>query len=480
MDAGSLWGTCEWAGELPLPRVPDEVRSLALAQLTSAAAAVRGTVRHSIGRRLADPASGWAARGARAARMSIALDYDETAFAGHLGHSCALPVLVCAAEAGVSGERALVAMVAASEVAARLTASVTLGSSRGQTAAHTHAVGAVVGFGLVLGLSARQLETALSLVLAQPRRVLLPAFMGSDAKFEVAAAPILDAARAVQQAADGAKGLPSVLAAPGGVFDELASVPLPEAFSGYGTRWHLNTLSIKAVPGCAYLTSAVEAAASLGPLDLGEVDAVTAGVSIFTLGMEAESAPFLAGPGTPVPALGFTTGYNLAAALESGGLTVDDLHGERLAREGRWRVAGMVTLEHDEELTARALAATAPVGAAIAWAGDRARPYLTARGASDEMAEKVIEMARATSDENFTAPSKRIGARLTVRLKGGRTLTAERDAARGCCQEAVAARVALAEEKLAAQLGDTPDVGLGRLAAMTPAELRSLVAALQL
>ena len=371
-------------------------------------------------------------------------------------------------------------MVAASEVAARLTASVTLGASRGQTAAHTHSAGAAVGFGLLKGLSPDELETALSLVLAQPRRVLLPAFMGSDAKFEVAAAPLLDAARAVQQASDGAKALPSVLEAPGGFFDELASVALPEALSGYGTRWHLSTLSIKAVPGCAYLTSAVEAAASLGPLDLDEVNAVSARVSIFTLGMEAQSAPFLAGPETPVPALGFTTGYNVAAALESGGLAVDDLHGESLSREGRWRVAGLVRLEHDEELTIRALAATSPIGAAIAWAGERARLYLTSRGASDEAAGSVIAMAREATDASFSGPSKRIGARLTVRLKAGRTLIAERDAASGSCQEPVAARVALAQHKLAIELGAAWDPGLGRLAEMAPAELRSLVAALQL
>lgn len=474
-----LLEAAEWAVALERGGVPADIEDLAVAQLTSEAAAHAGSQAHPVVARFGKGGS-WQERAARAARLTIALDFDETTFAGHVGHSCALPVLICAGAAGASGARALVAMVAASEVAARLTASVTLGAARGQTAAHTHAVGAAVGFGLLLGLSGEQLETALCLLLAQPRRVLLPAFMASDAKFEVAAAPILDAARAVQQAADGARGFPAVLEAPGGVFDELASVPLPEAFSSYGTRWHLGTLSIKAVPGCAYLTSVVEAAASLGPLDLDEVAEVSARVSIFTLGMEAQSAPFLAGPETPVPALGFTSGYNVAAALESGGLTVEDLYGEPLGRPGRWRVAGLVSTEHDEELTARALAATAPVGAAIAWAGERARPYLTARGASEEMASAVLARAREATDDNFTAPSKRIGARLSVRMKDGRIVTAERDAASGCCQEPAAARVAVARDKLAALLGAAPDPGFDRLADMSPGEVRSLVASLGL
>jgi len=62
----------------------------------------------------------------------------------------------------------------------------------------------------------------------------------------------------------------SVVEAAGGVFETLAEVPLPQAFSAYGERWHLRTLSIKAVPGCAYLGAAVEAAAGLGPIPAGK------------------------------------------------------------------------------------------------------------------------------------------------------------------------------------------------------------------
>ena len=263
----------------------------------------------------------------------------------------------------------MVAQVAAAEVAARVTAAVTLGSARGQTAAHTHAAAAVVGCGLVLGLEAEQLTAALSMVLAQPRRVLLPAFMGSDAKFWVAAAPILDAARAITAAAAGARGLEAVLEDKGGMLEALAAVALPEAMALYGERWHSRTLSIKAVPGCAYLTAAVEAAAALAPIDLAEVDEVEVAASIFTIGMEVESAPFIDGPGSPLPALGFSLGYNLAVALETGGLSVDDLHGEHLASNARWAAAGRVRISHDDDLTVAALAATAP--SAPRWAGPR-------------------------------------------------------------------------------------------------------------
>ncbi|MGI8609455.1 MAG: hypothetical protein ACR2MY_09550 [Candidatus Dormibacteria bacterium] len=478
-------GACEWATSLRLADIPADVRRLAIAQDMSSLAALHATHRHPVHHRLerALTKMGWEHQAAAAALTTMALDFDETAFAGHLGHACGLPILVCAAANGASGERALVAQVAAAEVAARLTASVTLGSARGQIAAHTHAAGAAVGFGVLLGLSADQLSTALSLALAQSRHVLLPAFMGSDAKFWVAAAPILDAANAVRAASDGAQGHPGLLEAAGGVLAELAEVPLPEAFSGYGERWHLRTLSIKAIPGCAYLTAAAEVAMELGPIDLAEVESVEAGVSILTIGMEAQSRPFIAGPATPVPALGFTTGYNVAAALETGGVDVEDLFGEPLSRDPRWRVAAALTLVHDVELTTTALAATAPVGQAIAWARERALPYLQGRGAGEDLARRVVAEARDAAEANLERPSKRIGARLKVILRGGRVLEGMRPAATGSCQESVDQRAALAERKLSTQLvarGMSDDTerlvaGYRGLADLTPAGLASLV-----
>ena len=448
---------CAWAASLRVGDIPEDVRDLARAQTLSMAAAAHASWRHPVGRRLLRQVrgEGWAEEAARVALLTMALDFDETAFAGHLGHASALPPLLAAAEAGATEDQVLVAQVAAAEVAARVTAAVTLGSVRGQTAAHTHAAAAVVGAGLALGLDAERLTAALSLALAQPRRVLLPAFMGSDAKFWVAAAPILDAARCLEAAASGARGLDSLVEAPGGVLAQLAAVPLPEAMSGYGERWHLRTLSVKALPGCAYLTAPVEAAAELGPIDLAGVESVEVAASIFTIGMEVESAPFIDGPNSPLPALGFSLGYNVAAALESGGLGPDDLHGPRLASEVRWGVAGSVNLSHDEDLTVAALGATAPVGAAIAWAGDRARDWLTSRGGSPGLTDRVLAAAAANAgDREFIHPAKRIGARLRVRLRDGSVLEAKRDAATGSCQAPVAERLALAERKYDGQAGD--------------------------
>src|SRR5258708_8084141 len=140
---------CEWAVTLRLDDVPADVRDLARAQLVSMEAAVQASMRHPAGDRLWRTApgligDGWAGEAARRALLTMALDFDETAFAGHLGHGSSIPPLLAATALGADGAAAMVAQVAAAEVAARVTAAVTLGSSRGQTATHTHAAPVVV------------------------------------------------------------------------------------------------------------------------------------------------------------------------------------------------------------------------------------------------------------------------------------------------------------------------------------------------
>ncbi|HEV3232438.1 MAG TPA: MmgE/PrpD family protein [Candidatus Dormibacteraeota bacterium] len=466
---------CEWAAGLTLDRVPGDVRRLGEAQALSVLGAVRSGWRHPVGERIgaAGSGGGWIERAALDAMASMALDYDETVFAGHTGHSCVLVPLALEADlAGgavpgepasrqhapgepasrqrAPGDRALLASIAATEVAARVTAALTLGRARGQTAAHTHLAGAAIGAGVMLGLTSDQLLDALCLSLAQPVRVLHPAFMGSDAKLGVAAGPIRLAGAAVLQARAGMRGPRDLMERPGGLLEELSEVPLPEAFGGWDERWHLRSLSVKAVPGCAYLSAAVDAAieiAAARAVPAQEVDEVAVDASIFTLRMEAEAAPFVRGPDSPLAALNFSVGYSVATALLEGDLRPHDFHGEPLRRPERWELAARVRLAHDPAMTLRALGATAPVGAALGWAGERARDYLLRSGAGGDQVDAVLRECAVRGPEHFDHPTKEIGARVRVRLRDGRELVAERRAARGSCGESVAARLALARAK---------------------------------
>jgi hypothetical protein len=96
------------------------------------------------------------------------------------------------------------------------------------------------------------------------------------------------------------------------------------------------------------------------------------------------------------------------------------------------------------------------------------------------MVDRVLLRAAETTDPGFIRSSKRIGARLRVTLRDGRTLEAEREAAVGCCQESVEARVALAEDKLRGQLRRRDGEGARvsryrRLPELSAAELQELV-----
>lgn len=489
-----LTEACDWAASLRLADVPDDVRRLAEAQTLSILGAVQASLRHPVGQVLgrAYAGDGWAEAAALASALSMALDFDETLFAGHTSHSAALVPLACGAAAGATGERVLVAQVAANEIAARVTAALTLGRARGQTAAYTHLAGTVIGAGVVMGYEPSRLAAALALALAQPVSTIYPAFMGSGAKFAVAATPIRQAAAALRQADAGLQGLPDVMEAHQGLLEELAEVPLPEALAAYGERWHLRTLSIKHFPGCAYLSAAVDAANELQPQlprsdgdgtsDLSAVDGVEVSASMLTVGMEAESAPFIRGPDSPLPALNFSLGYNLAAALEQGRVEVEDFHRPRLESAGRWALAGRVRLHHDRQLTMRCLSATAPLGAALAWAGERARRYLEKRGATPETAGDVLDAAAARCAEHFVQPSKEVGARLSVTLRDGRKLSAERIAAIGSCGEPVERRLELAEAKYTSQLearrqpidGRVLRAQIGAMVTLSPDDLKAL------
>src|SRR5258708_30057241 len=95
---------CEWAVSLRPDYTPADVRDLARAQLLSMDGAVQASMRHPAGARLWRTApgligDGWAGEAARRALLTMALDFDETAFAGHLRHGRPIPPPPAAAEA---------------------------------------------------------------------------------------------------------------------------------------------------------------------------------------------------------------------------------------------------------------------------------------------------------------------------------------------------------------------------------------------
>lgn len=419
-----------WASSLTLADVPDRVVSFARSQVLSQLGAARAGLEHPLGRQVVDafgpPTQQDPRRAATVlAALTMALDFDDTVYAGHVSHSTVNVPLAYAAPLGLDGDRLLAAVVAAGECAARVTAAATLGPHRGQTAAHAHLIGAPAARLHAQGSPAGEWVNAWGLALGAPPWSLHRAFLGSDAKVLTAAVPVGIGLDACDAAAAGLRGAPDILEARDGFLARFATEPLPEAVvAGLGTMWHTETASFKVYPGCAYLDPAIDCAVALHHrLDgarAAEVREVVVHAGIFTVAVDGRAAAYVQGADSSVAALNFSVGYSVASALLTGGLTSHDFQHPAVADPARWDLAGRVRVVHDEEITRRSLLATAPLGEALRQAGaERATAWLAAHGADpgDDLVSGL-----GTPAATFEDAEKAMGARVVLHLTDGTTL----------------------------------------------------------
>lgn len=257
-------------------------------------------------------------------------------------------------------ERALVAQVAANEVAGRLGAALFLGPHNGQFWASIHCASAAVVAALGLGLDAERTAHAIAIALYQPPYGMWPGFMGPKSKLLTAAEPAGTGARAALLAADGVDGALDVIEHPRGVLANLSFAPRPEMFGGLGEVWLTDTLAFKRLPGCAYLQSVGEAALAAA-VEAGEVDSIVVEAGWLTCEMEELGA----GPDLSPVRVNFSAKLSIAIALLAGRLTPAELEPAWLAaNEAKIRaLAARVSVRHDPALTAKTLLGTLEAGA---------------------------------------------------------------------------------------------------------------------
>jgi hypothetical protein len=345
----------EWAAGLRGGDLPASVRERAELQAMSIEA---GSV---AGERAAAPFAAVAPDGPvgevyRSAAASIAHDWDDYLFMGHTGHSA-----VPAAAAFADGpERALVARVAANEIAGRLGAALFLGPHNGQFWASIHCASAAVAASVGLQLDAARTAHAVAISLYQPPYGMWPGFMGPSSKLLTAAEPAAAGARAALLAADGVSGALDVVEHPRGVLANLSFAPRPAMFGGLGSVWLTDTLAFKRLPGCAYLQSIGEAAcaAEVESEDVAEIE-IDAGW------LTCEMEQLGTGPDLSPVRVNFSARLSTAVSLLAGRLTPAELEPAWLAaNEAEIRaLAARVTLRHAPALTARTLLGTLGAGA---------------------------------------------------------------------------------------------------------------------
>jgi 2-methylcitrate dehydratase PrpD len=434
-----------WATDLTYEEIPPPVRRAAKAQFTSTVGAAVWTRSHPLGGSVVEtvterdgggatlvggerlsPAD--AARGNAA--LSMALDFDDTVLGGHTGHSSVFVPMAYAESAGASGRRVLIAQVAANEVAARLASAAAIGPFRGQQTAYIHAVGAAVARTVVEGDDAGTLAHALGTALLQPPWPLEPPFLGADAKLWSASEPIRSGISALDGARNGLTGATDLVEADGGFLSAFSERPLEEFLGEFGERWHTRAVTVKAVPGCAYVTAPIEAALEArGRLDRGRtaIRRVDVYGSLFTTEVDERAAPYLDGPDSPVAALSFSVPFNVAVALADGEHTPRQV-GERVTDGAVWRLAERVSVHHDSSFTVAALDSEVPVGAMLRRVGPAVFAYAAKNVGPAATVRHFPTLARFARrrplPNDLSGADKRMGARVVVTTTDGRTVEA--------------------------------------------------------
>jgi 2-methylcitrate dehydratase PrpD len=464
MKDTALHKLARWASGLRLEDCPARVRVHAVNQVLSTLAALYSGWGSDLGRPVEaafGPAGHGPARvvptGARAApaqaaalmaSWSMVLDYDDVMLGGHTGHSSVLVPLALGSAGGRSGGELVEAQIVANEVAARINMVCAVGSTRGQMATHLHLLAAAAARAKLEGLGAEEFAGSLAFAVSYPAQALYPAFLGSDAKALCAALPVRAGVEAVDAVRAGLKAPADPLEGPRGLFSAKASVPVRDFLGGLGERWHTETNSYKIYPACGYLCSALDATLDLlheHDLSAEEVEAVDVWASLFTVGMDAHSAPYLDGPSSRISTLTFSTPFVIASALLARRFTPAELRREWIEDPRVWEMAARVKSRHDVRLTLEALTADIPIGAALrrtkrwqaaafGWGISKTVFGSLGRLRRPETFRLVAGLAAAAGDTrplDFTRSTKPMGARVEIRLKGGRLLSRSVSVPRG-------------------------------------------------
>jgi 2-methylcitrate dehydratase PrpD len=456
MKETALRQLARWASSLRLEQIPERVREQAVNQVLSTLAAVYSGWDSDLGgpleRAFPPPAPGPArilptgipSPAAHAAMLmaswSMVLDFDDVMLGGHTGHSSVLVPLGIGSVGGRSGAEMILAQIVANEVAARINMVCAVGSTRGQMATHLHLLAASAARAKLEALDEDTFTEALGFALSYPSQALYPAFLGSDAKALCAGLPVRVGMEAVDAVRAGLAAGADLLDDRRGFFATAARVPVREFLGGLGERWHTETNSFKIYPVCGYLCSALDATLELVhryDVSATEVASVDVWASLFTVGMDAHSAPYLDGPRSRISALTFSTPFTVASAILARKFSPAQLKRSWIEDPRVWELAARVRSRHDLGLTLEALTADIPIGAALRrtkrWQAaafglsvaatifgrlGRWRRLTTFRLAAGLTA--AAGDSRPLDLENSTKP---LGARVEIRLRDGRVLS---------------------------------------------------------
>ncbi len=440
-----------------------------------------------------------------AAGLSVAQDYDDYLAFGHTGHSAVSVPLLLGNSLASDPKEILTAQIISNEISGRIGGSVLLGPHNGQTWSHIHLIGSAASASRLMGLSAEKTAMAMAISFYQPTYVLPPGFMGPDSKLLTGAVPTVLGLQAAFLAEKGFTGALDLLENHQGFLNHFSYYPLPMMLTGFGRAWVTDTLAYKIYPGCAYIDTTVDAlfeiirkfkAETGRELSVDEVTEILVEGTALTVEMDHLSKVGISfDPLNPV-SINFSIPGNVALVLLKRKLTGSELREDNLAADADRikQIGGRVKLAHSLELTVEMLQKMNPAlkvaelfrtlslrklaqarrritkqyGRSMGLELEPTWNYLTqnlgkvagvaAQGlrgrigrviAGEQPGGKRWSLADADL-ENFTMP---FSARVTVRLKDGKTFQHRQDIPRGGPGEPIEERRKLVLNKFIIEAG---------------------------
>lgn len=305
------------------------------------------------------------------AAASVSFDFDDYVFAGHTGHSAVTAAFAYGELHRASGKDVLAAITVGNEVGGRLGASLLFGPQNGQMWSYIHVLEAACIASRFHGLDAARTANAIGIAFTQPPYALMPAFMGPDSKLLIPASTTVEGCRAADLAARGWTGSTSIIEDRQGFLEKFNPNNLGWFLSGYGDAWLSDTMTIKVVPGCAYVDTAIDAFSEIRSqrkLTLEQIESIDVRCGMFTSGMEAFSHMYRSAERLEPITINFSVALSIGLILVAGGLEPEFLSHKYLDtnRDAIEAAAKLVTMNHDAEMDARSGKASASRGFELA------------------------------------------------------------------------------------------------------------------
>lgn len=500
-----------WAVAFRLEEAPDDVIALATLQVANIIAAVLAGSRSAAGQKVwaalrstltPGPCSlmphGQAASLTDAVYLHAvytnALELDDFHYRGHLGPAVVVVPLAMAEAGGADGRAMLRAQVVANELAGRLGWAVNAEIRHGHQRSYLLRFAAAAAAGVLLGLDARRLAHAFAIAMTQPEHPLHHGMFSPETKALSAASSVVEGVRAAHLAAEGFTGALDILEHPAGFYRQFTMQrETASPFVQLGEAWSMHALSFKRYAACAYAAGAVDAAREIradADFDLDAVERIEVASSLPALIMERMAQPHEPGRLTPVN-VQFSILRSVAYALWQGDIRGPSFQPEAFARaiDPIRDLAARATLTHDWQYTLHLLKGidaglragggrrSADMIQFYRTSGEFRRLFGSARAIGPADLVRLLRLPSAdwqfflrrwlrsaashlqsatNGAESDPRPlgdlrnlAFRMGARVTVVLRGGRSLVAERIVPTGMAGDPD--RAAMVWEKLAVE-----------------------------